>query len=77
MSINDIIVFESEVESAKVRLKEQIDIVRRTMDVLEEKLNTGANLYESDGLQGNAVPIDVQLAKIVAYERVLDRLTRA
>lgn len=70
---NNLMILEIEKEQAELRLKDQIKSIRYVLDNLESKLNNNESLYESDGLQGNVVWIDIYLSKIAAYEKSIER----
>ncbi|MEC4033173.1 hypothetical protein [Bacillus subtilis] len=70
---NNLMILEAEKERAELRLKEQIKSIRNALDNLEYKLNNNYSLYNSDGLQGNGVCLDVYLNKLVVYEEAVKR----
>ncbi|MCY8539420.1 hypothetical protein [Bacillus haynesii] len=71
---NNLVVLETEKERAALRLKDQIRSIRDALDNLESKISNNQDLYDSDGLQGNGVYIDVYLSKVVSYTREIERL---
>ncbi|PDY14136.1 hypothetical protein COO16_04010 [Bacillus pseudomycoides] len=72
MTNSKLMILEAEKKQAKMRLKDQIKSVRYILDNLESKLEKNEQLYESDGMQGNATNIDIYLSKMVAYERAIE-----
>ncbi|MCY9226029.1 hypothetical protein MOF11_13445 [Bacillus haynesii] len=71
---NNLVVLETEKERAALRLKDQIRSIRDALDNLESKISNNQDLYDSDGLHGNGVYIDVYLSKVVSYTREIERL---
>lgn len=68
---NSLMVLESERDQIKIRLKEQIRSIRHSLNNLESNLDSNETIYESAGLQGNAIHLDVYLGKLVSYDRAI------
>ena len=65
---------EAEKNQLEISLLSTIGSLRQTLGVVETKIKEGSNLYNSDGFQGNAVQLDIALAKLVAIQKFLDSL---
>lgn len=71
---NHLLVLQVEKEAIERQLKEKIKSLRYTLDNLEAKLDNKEKLYGSEGLQGDAVYLDVAVNKIATYDRGIEKL---
>ena len=71
---NHLLVLQVEKEAVERQLKEKIKSLRYTLDNLEAKLDNKEKIYGSEGLQGDAVYLDVAVNRIATYDRAIDKL---
>lgn len=73
---HQLLVLETEQEHTEMRLRQQIESMRTTLNNLERKLDKDDTIYDSDGFQGNATFLDMYVVKYATYQRSIEQFKK-
>ena len=73
---NEVIILGAEKYQIELAVREQIKSLRKSLDILESKLDSKEKLSEYDGLQEVTVHIDRNVSKLSAYTRAIELLSK-
>ncbi|PYE51587.1 hypothetical protein HUB98_06115 [Paenibacillus barcinonensis] len=67
----NLMIMRTEKQNTLLKLNDHLNSVRNKIESLQSKVDNSEVLYESDGLQGNAVFIDTCISKLIVYDRAI------